>query len=95
MKQYFMVTILLLFIAGCSNSNDPYSPLSAEEQQKLQNYQLNNEFNNQCVSDKLNKINRDYCDQESHYCNIPPESSFNYQQWVGVYRACIVTEQDL
>jgi len=90
MKVRFMFWILLLLIVGCSNGKEQYSSLSTQEQEKLTNYQLNHEFISGCVTEKLHEINRDYCDQESNYCNIPPESFFDYQQWMKVYTACLV-----
>ncbi|PKG39677.1 hypothetical protein [Psychromonas sp. Urea-02u-13] len=89
MKVAFTMCTLLLLIAGCSTSDSTYSPLSDFEQQQLQTYQLNHAFLSGCVTEKLADINRDYCDKENNFCNIPPEATFNFLQWLVVYQACI------
>lgn len=78
-----------MLVIGCSQPQSQYSPLSENELQKLQSFQLKHEFISGCVTDKLHVINQNYCDQESHYCNIPPESVLNYQQWLKIYQSCI------
>lgn len=90
MRDHFYIVTLLALVSACSHQQSQYSPLSDEEQQALKSYQLSHEFIPDCVTKKLAAINRNYCNEESLYCNIPPDSSFDYQQWLMVYQACVV-----
>lgn len=93
-KRHFVLSILFSLMAACS-SKVPYSPLTHQEQESLQDYQLNHEFIAGCGQQNLHQINRHHCDIESSFCNIPPSSWFNYQQWLTVYKQCRITNLDL
>jgi len=92
LEMKLLVTLLLpvlLLNAGCSTQMAVQkTELSSEEQEKLNEIVLNNEFYSGCVTEKIADIHWQLCEGQG-ICEVDISDTLEYGEWLSIYRACI------